>query len=624
MHSTAVPIKLGSLILACTATAAAAFSPPLDELTFHHDPQRTGWISNESTLTPQNVSSQSFGLIWQSAQLDGIAGAPPRIYASPLYMDRLRLTDGPYKDRTLSVVFTATNAGFVYAINASAQRHVPVGTILWKRQLAPPCIHGFIATSDGIPAGVMSTPVIDPKTLRLYVTSCTSRTAGDRSQANEFGDQFYEAYALDATSGRLLPGWPVSLDRVTLNSPGVNKNAADAGQQPVRPETVSGTINDVAVGHSDFNLGTQRGALNLSPDGSLLYATFGESIPGWVVAVDTSTAKVASAFASVAVPHGTAGGIWGAGGAAIDMQGNVFVIVGTAFGGYLDQPHDWVQSALMFPQPASDGFTLRGTYTPFNYCHSAMMDIDVGSGGAILLPDLDPLTTSTPHLMAFGGKQGNLYLVNRTDMPGRLDGRQACSDDASSDTSLLSPNPQLQFGKSGPLNIFGPYSEDGNAVDQAKSRSVPAYFSAVDGRQFLFVSGSSKKDEHSDINVPPCLARVKVVVMPGKPAYLEVDQLEQTVVLENPGSPVVTSHGSMSPIVWVLDEHAHRSTSLAGPNAPRPVLYAFDALTLRLLWNSEPGELSAGGKYSEPAIARGTVFVATDRVQAFGLRKAAR
>src|ERR1700722_3716328 len=615
MHRTAFPIKAGSLILAWTATAATAFSTPRDALTFHHDPQRTGWISNESTLTPRNVSSQSFGLIWQSPQLDGIAGAPPHIYASPLYMVPTRLTDGPYKDRTLSVVFTATNAGFVYAINATASRDVPAGTILWKRQLAPPCMHGFIANSDGIPAGVMSTPVIDPKTLRLYVTSCTSRKATDSTRADEFGDQFYEAYALDATSGNLLPGWPVSLDRVTLNSPGINKNATDGVQQ---------TVNDAKVGRSDFNLGTQRGALNLSPDGSLLYATFGESIPGWVVAVDTSTAKVTSAFASVAVPHGTAGGIWGAGGAAIDMQGNVFVVVGTAFGGYLDQSHDWVQSALMFPQPASDGFTLRGTYTPFNYCHTAMMDIDVGSGGAMLLPDLDPATTSTPHLMAFGGKQGNLYLVNRTDMPGRLDGRQPCSDDASSDTSLLSPKPQTQFGKAGPLNIFGPYSEDGNALDQAKSRSVPAYFRAVDGKHFLFVSGGSKKDENSDINVPPCLARVKVVVLPGKPAYLEVDQLEKTVVLENPGSPVVTSHGTTSPIVWVLDEHAHRSTSLAGQNAPRPTLYAFDALTLRLLWKSGPGELNAGGKYGEPAIARGSVFVATDRVQAFGLRKAER
>src|ERR1700678_2921873 len=116
MHSTAIPIKVWSLILACTVTVADACSAPLDALTFHHDPQRTGWISNESTLTPRNVSSQSFGLIWQSPQLDGIAGAPPHIYASPLYMDRLRLTYGPFKDRALSVVFTATNAGFVYAI----------------------------------------------------------------------------------------------------------------------------------------------------------------------------------------------------------------------------------------------------------------------------------------------------------------------------------------------------------------------------------------------------------------------------------------------------------------------------------------------------------------------------
>jgi hypothetical protein len=618
------PLKSVIVILACMATVSAALSAPRDELTFHHDPQRTGWISNESTLTPQNVSSETFGLIWQSPQLDGIAGGPPHIYASPLYVDRVRLTDGPYKGRTLSVVVTATNAGFVYAINASAHHGVPAGVILWKRQLAPPCIPGFIATSDGIPAGVMSTPVIDTKTLRLYVTSCTTREATDSTHIDRFGDQFYEAYALDATSGRLLPGWPVSLDRLTLNSPGINKNAADPGQQSVRPERNTGAISDHDIGDSGFNLGTQRGALNLSPDGTLLYATFGESIPGWLVAVNTSTAKVVSAFASVSVPHGPAGGIWGPSGAVVDVRGNVFVVVGTDFGGYVDRPHDWVQSALMFPQPASEGFTLRGTYTPFNYCHSAAMDIDVGSGGVILLPDLDPATTSTPKLMAFGGKQGNLYLVNRSSMPGRLDTRPPCSDDASSDTSLLSPDAQPQFGKPGPLNVFGPYSENGNAVDQAKSRSVPAYYRASDGKQFLFVSGNSKKDENSAINVPPCLARVKVVAMRGRAAYLEIDQLEQTVVFENPGSPVVSSDGSMGPIVWVLDEHTHRSASLRGPNAPRPVLYAFDALTLRRLWNSAPGVLNSGGKYNEPAIARGTVFVGTDRVQAFGLLKVAR
>jgi mono/diheme cytochrome c family protein len=49
------------------------------------------------------------------------------------------------------------------------------------------------------------------------------------------------------------------------------------------------------------------------------------------------------------------------------------------------------------------------------------------------------------------------------------------------------------------------------------------------------------------------------------------------------------------------------------------VLYAFDALTFKLLWKSAPDELAPTGKYNEPAIARGVVYVGTDRIQAFGL-----
>jgi mono/diheme cytochrome c family protein len=45
-----------------------------------------------------------------------------------------------------------------------------------------------------------------------------------------------------------------------------------------------------------------------------------------------------------------------------------------------------------------------------------------------------------------------------------------------------------------------------------------------------------------------------------------------------------------------------------------------DATSLALLWRSEPGWLRTSGKYNEPAIVRGTVFVGTDRIQAFGLR----
>ena len=59
--------------------------------------------------------------------------------------------------------------------------------------------------------------------------------------------------------------------------------------------TKSGTGNWGRWGKDD-----QRGALNLSPDGGLLYVPFGaynDLGAGWMVAVDTQTPALASAFA---------------------------------------------------------------------------------------------------------------------------------------------------------------------------------------------------------------------------------------------------------------------------------------------------------------------------------------
>ncbi|MGH6611570.1 MAG: c-type cytochrome, partial [Burkholderiaceae bacterium] len=557
-----------------------------DTHAFHRDPQRTGWNAYETTLTPERVSKDKFGLIWESAQLDGVDGQPPRLYASPLYVDQVRLSAGEHKGKTFPIVIAATNTGFVYAINAFRTRGVPPGTILWRMRLGTPC--GLQpAPLDGIPTGVLSTPVIDAKRQRIYVTHC--------DPVNR-----WQAYALDLASGDVIRGWPVRLDEATLNA--VNKNAS----APVAPTR-------------RFDFRVQRGALNLSPDGAWLYVVFGETETGWTVAVDTARARVASAFASQATPHRGAGGVWGAGGPAVDASGNVFVVTGTGYNGYIDRAHDWTQSVLMLSHSAAEGFVLRGTYTPFNHCATAKMDIDLGSGGAMLLPDLDASSTATPRLMVVGGKQGNAYLIDRARMPGRLDRRSACSEDSSSDASLLPPNDQPQFGRRGPLNVFGPYSENDAALDVARGRSVPAYFRDADGKSFVFVTGSTKKEEGSPDSVAPSLARLEVVTAPGKPAYLRVARREMLHAFENPGSPFVTSNGTRDAIVWVLDENARRSALLTGANSPKPVLYAFDAMTLALLWKSEPGELFTSGKYNEPAFARGTVFVGTDRIQAFGL-----
>ncbi len=572
---------------ALKAALPRAPAAPIDAPTFHRDAQRSGWNPAETLLTPARVAGGAFGLLWESPQLDADEGEAPRLYASPLYVDRVRIGAGTHKGGTFPALFAATSTGFVYAIAAFSSDAANAGTILWRARLGTPC-RLAPRPLDAIATGVLSTPVIDLARRRIYVTSCVAGKS-------------WQAFALDIASGALIAGWPVALDETTFNA--LNRNA---GSAPPAARAI------------DYRL--QRAALNLSPDGGLLYIAFGESSTGWIVSVDTARANIASAFASVANPHRSSGGIWGAGGPAVDAKGNIYVVTGTNYGGYVDQPGDWVQSVLMLSHSGPEGFTLRGTYTPFNHCETATNDIDLGSGGALLLPDLDASAAATSKLMAVGGKQGNVYLIDRERMPGRLDRRPPCGADASADASLLPPQSQPQFGKRGPLNVFGPYSETDGAMDVARGRSVPAYFRDAQGAGHLFVTGNTRRQQGSAFAVPASLARLDVVTTPGQSAYLRLAQLERATVLENPGSPVVTSNGYRDAIVWVLDENARRSAPLAGNNAPRPVLYAFDAMTLRLLWKSRPGALHTSGKYNEPAFARGSVFVGTDRIQAFGMK----
>jgi hypothetical protein len=560
----------------CLASLAGA--APLDTLTFHRDRARTGWNPTETTLTPAAISRQGLRVRWESPQFDTIDGYPPRLYASPLYVDEVQIASGAHRG-ALAVVFAATSNGFVYAVNARTNGGTAAGAILWRTQLAKPCkLEPNLL--DGIPTGVLATPVIDRQRRRLYVTSCEPT-------------QRWQAFALDLADGKLLPGWPLTLDEAALRSPALNRNVGSEGDASERR----------------FYYTLQRGALNLSPDGAQLYVTFGDTATGMLVAIDTRTAKVTSAFASVATPHRRTGGIWGPGGAAVDADGDVFVVTGSNFSGFVDRPHDWTQSVLAFAN-GPKGLTLRGTYTPFNHCATAAMDIDLGSGGIALVP---------PNLAVVGGKQGNIYLLDRRTLPGKLDRRPACSTDSATDASLLAPEPQPHLGKRGPLNVFGPYSDTYGAMDLARGRSVPAMFRDAQGAIHLIVTGNTKKDAASTTNVAPSLARLKVMTTGGRAAWLAVDQLEKTLALENPGSPLVTSNGSRDPVVWVLDPNARRSALLVGDEAPQPILYAFDAMTLRLLWRSAQGQLHASGKYNEPAIARGIIFVGTDRIQAFGL-----
>lgn len=591
-----------ALLLAAPSYVAFGQVEPevrVNKTMYHYDMQRTGWNDQETILTPAAVARHNFGLLWESPPLDRYQGREPRLTASPLYLDSVVMSGGDYDGQRFSVAYLASTTGYVYAVNTAQAGDVTPGTILWRTQVATaPC------GNDAEMIGILATPIIDVDQNRIYVSSC------DAGQ--------WQVHALDVRSGQTLPDWPLDIVAENINRPGIIKNGI------AFPSEV-----DERRGAGWW----QRGALNLNPDKSRLYLSFGkDGQPGWFISVDTRRAAVASAFATTDKAEELQGGMWASSGASIDDEGRIYITTGASylmaiarglgFDAVFDKStNSWGQSILQLRDDPNTGFELVGTYTPFNYCHNVAKDIDLASSGAIVI-DLPGSSTTTPNLLALGGaKQGMFYLLDRDNMPGSLEVRPPCSYDSASDQSLLDPDGQPHYdGARGPINLFPEYSEDSGMVNSAKSRSTAAYFADDEGNHWVYATGSSKTGEDLSTPVPPGVAKVRLVTDPGQAAYPKLDMREYTQLLYNPGSPTITSNGGKDAVLWVMDPNALRSALLYGPNSPRPTLYAFDAKTLRLLWKTGPDDLFTSGKYNEPAVVNGLVLVGTDRLQAFGLR----
>jgi hypothetical protein len=554
---------------------------------FHGDRARTG-SRDDTALMPVMVAS-GFDWIYDSEPFDqvSIGGGtyPPRLFASPLYVDRLTIRGGAHAGFSGPAVFAASSNGFVYAVAPCTQMgtsgDVRAGTILWRTRLGEAAVVPRL--DGGIALGVLSTPALDltAQPQRLYAASM-DRVAG------------WQVFALDLSSGAVLPGWPIQLAPAAVAALDTN------GPASMQPATAT----------------SQRGALNLSPDGKRLYVPFGTYFDGgvgWLVAVETATPALINSFSS-ARSNSTAasGGIWGAGGAAVDQSGKVFVTTGNAPAQSQTLDHVWGNSLLAF-SPALD---LAASYTPFNYCQLDAADIDVGGSSPALLAGLDP---AWPELLVFGGKQGTVYLLSPDRMATGATHRPPCSSDSTTDTSLVPPQTQPQYGARGPLNVFGPYSDTVGGGDHAKMRSTPALLRNNSGVA-VYVSGTTRASLSSTSAVPPSLARLRVQLTAGSPPYLALEGTDHELSFRNPGAPVVSSRGGADSIVWVVDANDSRFASLLDPNTQNPVLYAADGASLRVLYRSRPDLLNLGGKYVTALIARGMVVVGTDRLQVFGQR----
>jgi hypothetical protein len=110
-------------------------------------------------------------------------------------------------------------------------------------------------------------------------------------------------------------------------------------------------------------------------------------------------------------------GIWARGGAVVDpdpsMNGRVYASTGNGDFDANTGGHDYGDSVLSL---SGDLSSLLGSYTPTDYKGLDQGDVDLGSTSPVMLPA--QTSSQTPLMLAQGGKDAMLKLINRAAMPG--------------------------------------------------------------------------------------------------------------------------------------------------------------------------------------------------------------
>jgi len=194
-----------SILLAVVAASAALSQTNV--ITYHNDPQRTGWNSQEKTLTPAIVAS-SFGRL-VTVSLDD------QVDTQPLFVANQTISG----QGVHSVVYVTTEGNMVYAIDAAS------GAILKHRKLGTPVPAPFGCFNNGPNIGINGTGTIDPVAGILYVLAYTD--------INGTTIPAYQLHALELASLADRPGSPITV-KATFNSDGT-VYTFDAALQRQRP-----------------------------------------------------------------------------------------------------------------------------------------------------------------------------------------------------------------------------------------------------------------------------------------------------------------------------------------------------------------------------------------------------
>jgi len=558
--SVEVPILFGSLHVGDQLRARqmiCAFAPELGEPvavvssaafyypTQHFDVARTGWFPHETTLTAANVSGlmQKFTL-----QVDGT------VYAQLLYAHHVNIPgSGPR-----NVIYVATENDTVYAFDADAK-----ASPLWQRSLIPPG-ESVVAVSDvegcnnvAPVIGVTSTPVMDCTTYTIYVVAKTKRVQGGQAIFH------YRLHALDMTTGA---------DRVAP--------ADIQGSVPGTSQPGDGHGHVVFDPHWHLN---RPGLLLLN---GTIYIGFGshcdahiQAYHGWVFGYDAVTLQRTGIFSTTPdTPAGarSAAGVWQGGmGLAADPAAFVYFTTGNGdFTANAAGGKDYGDTVLKL----KSDFTVTDFFTPSDQPTLLQQDIDLGSGGVLVLPDPPPGTNLVP-LIVTCGKDGNAFLINRNNM------------------GKFTPGGPDQVVQTLPLQPGVPITS------QPGVWGGPAYYRDAN-QQFVYYCGNG--------------SHLRAYAFSGAALTLSMigpnpNQSPQAFPREGGVTPNVSSNGGNpgTGVVWTIT----RSDPLR--------LQAFDATNLtNKLFDSPcgPWHNPNGGPFIEPTTIQGRVYVPSDgQITVFGL-----
>jgi hypothetical protein len=512
-------------------------------LTYHNNVSRDGTNTHEFALTTANVNKSTFGKLF-SCQADGA------IYAQPLWVPNLAIAGTPH-----NVIVVATQHESIYAFDADA---APC-TTLWHVSLIDSA-HGGTTGETSVPSwgtgalvgsgygdispevGITGTPVIDPTTSTLYVVS---------KSVNSSQQFFQRLHAIDITTGSERVAPPRSIDS-SISVPGTGAGSV-SGRVAFDPRNES-----------------QRPGLVLS--NGVVYAAWAshedhDPYHGWVIGFSASTlAPVANAaFNSTPNQVGTLsysrGGIWMGGGApAVDSSGNLFFITGNGTFDANTGGSNYGDSVIKLG--TASGLSVADYFTPLDQASLDANDTDFGSGAATVL--VDQLSGPVAHLLIGGGKQGNLFLLNRDNL--------------------------------------GKFSGSTNNVVQAINLGNSIFATPVFWQNNLYVAGVGT------------LKQFAFNTSTGKFSGAPFSQSATSYGF--PGAtPSLSSSGATNAIIWALDNTLYCTPQSPGCGAT--VLHAYDATNLATeLWNSSQAAANrdqAGHavKFTVPTVANGKVYVGT-------------